>query len=168
MTSYVSSAITSLLLMLQRSPFASAKLCVAKILCALKMARFPAARLSHPGPSPSSAENLSQEHPSGIPGYISGYIRTEESGRFRDATFVRIRRPDRTGGAALPVAHEKGRDLRLWRKNSHPGDHDGNSLPNALRLHSAKDFRTRCGQDSRSGIEPLRALPVHTWHPDQR
>jgi hypothetical protein len=27
---------------------------------------------------------------------------------------VRIRQPDRTGGAALPVAHEKGRDLRIW------------------------------------------------------
>ena len=38
----------------------------------------------------------------------------EEPGRFHDATSVRIRQPDRTGGAALPVAHEKGRDLRLW------------------------------------------------------
>jgi hypothetical protein len=38
----------------------------------------------------------------------------EEPGRFPDATLVRIRQPDRTGGAALPVAHEKGRDLRLW------------------------------------------------------
>ena len=38
----------------------------------------------------------------------------EEPGRFRDATSVRIRQPDRTGGAALPVADEKGRDLRLW------------------------------------------------------
>ena len=38
----------------------------------------------------------------------------EEPGRFRDATLVRIRQRDRTGGAALPVAHEKGRDLRLW------------------------------------------------------
>ena len=27
---------------------------------------------------------------------------------------VRIRQPDHTGGAGLPVAHEKGRDLRLW------------------------------------------------------
>jgi hypothetical protein len=32
----------------------------------------------------------------------------------------------------------------------------------------AKDFRTRCGQDSPPGIEPLRGLPVHTWHHDQR
>jgi hypothetical protein len=47
-------------------------------------------------------------------------------------------------------------------------DHAGNSLPNALQLHSAKDFRTKCGQDSPSGIEPLRGLPVHTWHHDQR
>jgi len=38
----------------------------------------------------------------------------EEPGRFRDSTLVRIRQPDRSGGAALPVAHEKGRDLRLW------------------------------------------------------
>jgi hypothetical protein len=38
----------------------------------------------------------------------------EESGRFRDATLLRIRQPDRTGGAALPVAHGKGRDLSLW------------------------------------------------------
>ena len=42
------------------------------------------------------------------------YIRMEELGRFHDATLVRIRQPDRTGGAALPVAHEKGRDLSLW------------------------------------------------------
>ena len=38
----------------------------------------------------------------------------EEPGRFHDATLVRIRQPDRSGGAALPVAHEKGRDLGLW------------------------------------------------------
>ena len=25
-----------------------------------------------------------------------------------------LRQPDRTGGAALQVAHDKGRDLRLW------------------------------------------------------
>ena len=37
----------------------------------------------------------------------------EEPGRFHDATLVRIRQPDRTGGAALPVADEKGRDQRL-------------------------------------------------------
>ena len=37
-------------------------------------------------------------------------------GRFHDATLLRIRQPDRTGGAALPVADEKGRDLRLWGK----------------------------------------------------
>jgi hypothetical protein len=40
----------------------------------------------------------------------------EEPGRFRDATLLRIRQPDRTGGAALPVAHEKGRDLLLRRE----------------------------------------------------
>jgi hypothetical protein len=38
----------------------------------------------------------------------------EEPGRFHDATLVRSGQPDRSGGAALPVAHEKGRDLRLW------------------------------------------------------
>jgi len=38
----------------------------------------------------------------------------EEPRRFRDARLVRIRQPDRTGGAALPVVREKGRDLRLW------------------------------------------------------
>jgi hypothetical protein len=41
----------------------------------------------------------------------------EDPRRFRDATLVRIRQPDRTGGAALPVAHEtheKARDLSLW------------------------------------------------------
>ena len=38
----------------------------------------------------------------------------EEPGRFRDATLVRIRQPDRTGGATLPVVRETGRDLRLW------------------------------------------------------
>jgi hypothetical protein len=37
-----------------------------------------------------------------------------EPGRFHDATLVRIRQPDHTGGAALQVAHDKGRDLRLW------------------------------------------------------
>jgi hypothetical protein len=42
------------------------------------------------------------------------YRRMREPGRFRDPTLVRIRQPDRTGGAALPVVHEKGRDLRLW------------------------------------------------------
>jgi hypothetical protein len=46
--------------------------------------------------------------------------------------------------------------------------HIVDSLPNALRLHSAKDFRTKCGEGSPSGIEPLRGPPVHTWHHDQR
>jgi hypothetical protein len=41
-------------------------------------------------------------------------MRMEEPGRFHDATLVQIRQPDRTGGAALQVAHEKSRDLRLW------------------------------------------------------
>jgi hypothetical protein len=41
-------------------------------------------------------------------------MRMEEPGRLHDATLVRITQPDRTGGAALQVAHEKGRDLRRW------------------------------------------------------
>src|SRR6267378_3857477 len=36
-------------------------------------------------------------------------LRMGELRRFRDATLVRIRQPDHTGGAVLPVAHEKGR-----------------------------------------------------------
>src|SRR5438445_3333206 len=62
-------------------------------------------------PSPSTAKNLSRgtRAVSGIP----AYIRMEEPGRFHDATLVRIRQPDRTGGAALPVADEKGPDQRL-------------------------------------------------------
>jgi hypothetical protein len=72
--------------------------CFAKILCALRMARFPAATA---GPS----YPFTLERQESLP---------EECGRFRDARLVRIRQPDRTGGAALPVVHEKGRDLRLW------------------------------------------------------
>jgi hypothetical protein len=59
--------------------------------------------------SPSNAKNLSPGNPSGIP----VYIRMEEPGRLHDAALVRIRQPDRTGGAALPVADEKGRDRLL-------------------------------------------------------
>src|SRR5258708_120257 len=61
-------------------------------------------------PSPSRDKNLPEERPRGIP----VYIRMEEPGRFHDTTLVRIRQPDRTVGVALPVAHEKGRGLRLW------------------------------------------------------
>src|ERR1035438_5223507 len=57
---------------------------------------------------PSNANNLSRRPRAVIP------VCMEEPGRFRDATLVRIRQPDRTGGAALPGAHEKGRDLMLW------------------------------------------------------
>ena len=53
-------------------------------------------------PSPSNAKNLPRRTRA-----VYVYI----LGRFHDATWVRIRRPDRTGGAALA---EKGRDLRLW------------------------------------------------------
>jgi hypothetical protein len=34
-----------------------------------------------------------------------------------------------------------------------PGDHAGNSLPNALQRHSAKDFRTKGGEDSPSSSD---------------
>src|SRR6267154_1433531 len=61
-------------------------------------------------PSPSSAKNLSR----GTPAVYLYILRMEEPGRFHDATLVRLRQPDRTGGAALPVAHEKGPDLRRW------------------------------------------------------
>src|SRR5712671_4745209 len=86
-------------------------LCFSQIPCALKIVRFPAAMLPHPGhPFTLERQESVPVNPSGIP----VYIRMEEPGRFHDATLVRIRQPDRTGGAALPVAHEKGRDLRLW------------------------------------------------------
>jgi hypothetical protein len=67
--------------------------------------------MSHRGypSSPERQDSLPGEPPRGVP----VYIKDEGPGRFRDPTLVRIRRPDRTGGAALPVAHEKGRDLRL-------------------------------------------------------
>jgi hypothetical protein len=58
--------------------------------------------------SPSSLKNLSRGTPSGM----HVYIRIREPGRFQ-TTLDRIRRLDHTGGAALPVAHEKRRDLRL-------------------------------------------------------
>ena len=61
-------------------------------------------------PSPPSARNRSRRNARGIP----VDIKMEEPGRFRDATLVRIRQPDRIGGAALPVVRKKGRDLRLW------------------------------------------------------
>ncbi len=68
-------------------------------------------RLSHLGyPLTPSAKILPGNPPRGVP----VYIRMEEPRRFRDATLVRIRQPDRTGDAALPVAHEKGRDPTLW------------------------------------------------------
>ena len=39
----------------------------------------------------------------------------EEPGRFHDATLVRIRQLVRSGGAALPVADEKGRTRRMGK-----------------------------------------------------
>ena len=86
-------------------------MCFAKILCALKIARFSLPRrLSHPGyPFTLERQNLSR----GTRAVYVYILRMEELGRFHDATLVRIRQPDGTGGAALPVAHEKGRDLRL-------------------------------------------------------
>ena len=61
-------------------------------------------------PSSPSAKILSR----GLRAAYMHILRMEEPGRFHDASLVRIRQPDRTGGAALPVANEKGRDLRLW------------------------------------------------------
>jgi hypothetical protein len=62
-------------------------------------------------PSPSSAKNLYPGTPNGIPVYIY-ILRMEESGRFHHAALVRIRQPDRNGGAALQVAHELEPPLR--------------------------------------------------------
>jgi hypothetical protein len=61
-------------------------------------------------PSPSSAKNLSQGTPSGIP----VYIRMEEPTGTIGLPNPNQRSVVKTSGAALPVAHEKGRDLRLW------------------------------------------------------
>src|SRR5258708_37171123 len=66
----------------------------------------------HVIPSPSSAKILSRRNARAA--YLYIYIRMEEPRRFRDATLIRIRQPGRSGGAGLPVAHEKGRDLTLW------------------------------------------------------
>ena len=61
-------------------------------------------------PSPSNAKNLSRGTQAV---YLSVDMRMEEPGRLHDAASVRIRQPDRTAGAALAVADEKGRDRRL-------------------------------------------------------
>ena len=61
-------------------------------------------------PSPSNAKNLSRGTQAV---YLSVDMRMEEPGRLHDAASVRIRQLVRTGGAALPVADEKGRDRRL-------------------------------------------------------
>jgi len=85
-------------------------LCFAKIPCALKIVRFPATMAA------SSRSSLHLERQESVPVNPSGipvYIRMEEPGRLHDAASVRIRQPDRAGGAALPVADEKGRDRRL-------------------------------------------------------
>ncbi len=76
------------------------RLCFAKILCARKIVRFPVATTvpSRLSLTPERQNSLPDDRPRGVPVY------------FRDATLVRIRQPDRTGGAALPVAHEKRRN----------------------------------------------------------
>ena len=61
-------------------------------------------------PARPSAKILSHGNPGRPYLYI---LRMEEAGRFRDTTSIRIRQPDRTGGAALPVAYQIGRDQRL-------------------------------------------------------
>src|SRR6266700_163198 len=64
-------------------------------------------------PSPSDAKNLSRRTRAVYLYIRMEYIRMEEPGRLHDAALVRIRQPDRTGGAALPVADEKERDRQL-------------------------------------------------------
>src|SRR5713101_2257165 len=53
---------------------ANHRLCFAKILCALKIERFPAPRLPHPGYTfiPERQEFLPKAHPRDIPIYIDG------------------------------------------------------------------------------------------------
>src|SRR6266851_4358356 len=90
--------------------FPQARVCFAKIPCALKIVRFPATMAA------SSRSSLHPRTPRICPGEPERhavYIRMEEPRRLHDAALVRIRQPDRTGGAALPVADEKGRDRRL-------------------------------------------------------
>src|SRR5258708_5829784 len=86
-------------------------LCFAKIPCTLKIVRFPATLAA------SSRSSLHPRTPRICPReperYTCIYIRMEEPVRFHVAPLVRIRQPDRTGGAALPVADEKGRNRRL-------------------------------------------------------
>ena len=75
------------------------------------MARFqPTGRLSHLD-YPfilERQESLPGERPRGISVY-AGCSNPDDYPK----PLVRIRHPDRTGGVTLPVAHEKGRDLRL-------------------------------------------------------
>jgi hypothetical protein len=51
-------------------------------------------------------ESVPEVRPHGIPACIRIYTRTKQCGRSRNATLVRIRLPDRTGGVGLPVAEE--------------------------------------------------------------
>jgi len=102
-------------------------------------------------PSPSNAKNLSAGNPSGIP----VYIRMEEPGRFHDATLVRIRQPDRTGGAALPVAPLNGPDPKLrieFCRQVSPsqvrdacGPHDGNEHTRRAIASDGVHSAQQCG-----------------------
>ena len=78
-----------------------------QIVCALRKAQFPAAT------GVLSRLSLHPRAPRISPGGTRVYIRMAEPGRFHDAALVRIRQPDRTGGAALPVVRGKGRELIL-------------------------------------------------------
>jgi universal stress protein A len=74
-----------------------------QIVCARKIARFPVAT-AVPCSYPFTLErhdSLPGEHPR----RTCIYLRMEEPGRFRDPSLIRTRQPDRTGGAALPIAH---------------------------------------------------------------
>src|ERR1700738_904450 len=84
-----------------------------QIVCVLKIAQFPAAtavpsRLSlHP-----RAPRIS---PGRTPAQYTCIYKDGGTRTFPRRCLVRIRQPDRTGGAALPVAREKGRQLPTQR-----------------------------------------------------
>jgi hypothetical protein len=86
--------------------FSRRSLCFAKILSALKIARFPVAtavpsRLSlHP--------RTPRISPGATPARYACVYKDGGTGRFRDATLVRIRQPDRTAGTTV-VRQNSGR-----------------------------------------------------------
>src|SRR5882724_1847394 len=85
----------------------SEPLCFAKIPCALKIARFPAAMAA------SSRLSLHPRTPRICPGEPERYTYKDGGTRtfFTTATLVRIKQLDRNDGAAPQVAHEKEQGL---------------------------------------------------------